>query len=137
MKKLLFLLGILFVGFSACKSDSDGLSLSLVLNEAIPIKVTQSLKNDQLGISILMDSVLNDSRCPSGGTCIWAGNAEVRFVFKINNTSTTFKLNTFLLPKDTTINGYTIKLLGLNPYPSTSTPISYDKYYATILVQKN
>ena len=143
MKNFSIILTIVFVGCFACKNASeafflkDTIAYNLVLGDTSVIKVRETLINEEKGISILMDSVLSESRCPLGVECIWEGNAAVRFVFKSDNLETKFILNTALIPKDTTINGYKISLLNLLPYPIYSHPASYSEYHANIIVQKN
>ena len=72
-------------------------------------------------VTICLDSVLSDSRCPRASTCVWAGVAEARFVSKIKGVQYSFGLATNNLsqrfPHDTTISGYTIRFVDLLPYP--------------------
>lgn len=131
------LLIIVLIGFIACKSDPQITSHNLILGDTVAIRIHETLINEVNGISILMDSVLGDSRCPLGAECIWAGNGEVRFIFKTDSQQVKFSLNTLLNPKESTINGCKITLLDLLPYPIVSHPINFNQYYAKILIQKN
>ena len=85
-----------------------------------------------------MDSVLNDSRCPSTVICVWEGNAEVRFLLTIDSIQTDFVLNTHggnHFNSDTVLGGYSIKLLNLSPYPEDPGEILQVEYYAEVMVQ--
>lgn len=136
MKNIIFLLLVFLVGFIACKKDSEITSYKLNLGDTTEIKINETLKNEENNISIQMDSVLNDSRCPSDCECFWAGNAEVRFIFKLENEEIRFTLNTYLTPKDYITNGYQISLLDLIPYPISMESISQNEYYAKMMIQK-
>jgi len=137
MKKLSCILVIVLIGITACKNESGTIMNNFVLGDTVSIKFNETIKNDENGLSLRMDSVLNDSRCPIDVECIWAGNAKVRFAFKSNIDEIKFSLNTTLMPRDTTINGYKIRLLDLLPHPVSTHRISFNEYYANIKIQKN
>lgn len=137
MKILSSFLAIALIGFTACKNEAGTLISNFNLGDTVIIKVHETLINEENKISLRMDSVLEDSRCPIGGQCIWAGNGEARFVFKSYNQEIKFKLNTLLHPRDTILSGYKITLIDLLPHPVVSHSIDFSKYYANITIQKN
>jgi hypothetical protein len=71
--------------------------------------------------------------------CIWEGVAEVQLQLTFKGTNIPFTLHTINFQqyhKDTIINGYTIKLEKLTPYPTTSVVINQKEYEATLVVSK-
>jgi len=62
MKKLLILLTLLF---------------SISFFAQAPIKITTKKCIAKRGYHLKLKSVFNDSRCPEGTTCIWAGEVSV------------------------------------------------------------
>jgi hypothetical protein len=62
MKKLLLLLTLLF---------------SISFFAQAPIKITPKKCIAKKGYHLKLKSVFNDSRCPEGTTCIWAGEVSV------------------------------------------------------------
>ncbi|HCW06783.1 MAG TPA: hypothetical protein DGG95_05395 [Cytophagales bacterium] len=87
------------------------------------------------GLLIKLDSVLEDSRCPSNALCVSAGNAAVRFAFFDGEFWFTFVLNTFpMLQSEITMYGYRIKLVSLSPYPNTNVVIKQSDYKAELLI---
>jgi len=82
--------------------------------------------------------VKNDSRCPTGVQCKWAGNAEVLFKVKYpNNQASTFTLNTNERMKSgVEVNGYYYELIKLKPYPKQGKYILQTSYKAQILIEK-
>jgi len=77
-------------------------------------------------------AMVNDSRCPSDVVCVTAGNAEVRLRLRGGGVDSTFSLNTTTPPKEATIKGVRLELVGLEPYPKTSVPRVAGDYRATI-----
>ena len=123
------------VALFCCKNDF--ISAPLVLNKPIELRYGEISKNADYNISIVLDSVLNDSRCPIGMECIWAGNAEVRFIYSSANSTQPFVLNTLTsFPTDTLIEGYRIKLNTLTPYPEAGLVIKQVDYKAEIQITK-
>jgi len=123
------------VALFCCKNDF--ISTPLVLNKPIELRYGEISKNADYNISIVLDSVLNDSRCPIGMECIWAGNAAVRFIYSSANSTQPFVLNTLTsFPTDTLIEGYRIKLNTLTPYPEAGLVIKQVDYKAEIQITK-
>jgi hypothetical protein len=89
------------------------------------------------GPSIHFDVVKDDSRCPRGMTCVWAGNGEVQLTLSSAAVAPrTLVLNTNLDPKSAAYGGYTVALQALEPYPASTTPIRPGDYVATLLVTR-
>lgn len=60
--------------------------------------------------------VTEDSRCPEGATCIWAGNAKVSLrVWKKNRKAVDLELNSTLEPRFVEYAGYRISMVNLSP----------------------
>ncbi len=120
--------GFLIVGtilFSACKSSettpTDSISLGLH-------------QSGRLGSEIVVrvDSI-QDSRCPTGVTCVWAGQAKVKLLLSKDTDSTSARLflgpdpgNSNRRPDSTTVSlkseMYKVILREVNPYPSSTIP---------------
>jgi hypothetical protein len=96
----------------------------------VKIGESVSIKNEQLNFHFV--NVPEDSRCPMGTLCIWAGNAKV--VIKIFNVMDT--VNTFLDPKEINYDSYKITLLNLSPYPKIGVPRDTTQYVAQFVVTK-
>jgi hypothetical protein len=93
---------------------------SFSINDTIELGYHECNLNTESQTYICLESVLNDSRCPTGAECIWAGDAQVRFkLVKADKEPVFFNLNTTrTFTNDTIINGYKFTLLNLSPYPS-------------------
>ena len=90
---------------------------------------------DQDGQSyICLDSVLSDSRCPTGAECIWAGEARARFKIEKYNSNPVF-IELKEGAKDTLVSGYKFSFIKLLPYPSVGNQIKLGEYKAMIVVK--
>jgi len=132
MKYISFILFIFLL--IACHRDSE-LSTEQnnpKLSDSFDLKIGESvsIKNEQLNFQFV--NVPEDSRCPEGAMCIWAGNAAV--VIKIFDMMDT--VNTFLNPREINYDSYTITLLQLSPYPKIGVPRDTTQYVAQFVVTK-
>jgi hypothetical protein len=82
--------------------------------------------------------ILEDSRCPEGVQCIWAGNARIELaVTRAGEDTTSLELNTNdRYPVEAQYLDYTITLIDLKPYPKAAEQIDIENYTATIEIQK-
>jgi len=111
---------------------------NLVLNDTLYLSSHDCLNDVENQMYICLDSVLNDSRCPSGVYCFWEGNAAARFKYqKYNSKPVIFVLNTHrAFGSDTIIDNFKFTLLGLTPYPNAHHIIKPTDYTAKILIDK-
>lgn len=108
---------------------------------------TQGIVNLKLGtcfntfetkVSICLDSVFNDSRCPTGLVCIWEGDAVATFSIMKNDNVHSINLHTNnSFQNDTVIDGITIKLLSIMPYPIADAQIDPKDYKVEISIHEN
>lgn len=137
MKNSLFAILILFSTFAFGQEDSAE-------TPKIAIKVSKGETVVLKGVSIKFLEVLEDSRCPTGVTCIWAGRAIVKIEVSSNGTKQEKTLifgevkrgeekNTNLYSSaEFSING-----LALNPYPTSETTGKQKGYVLLICEEKN
>ena len=110
----------------------------VALSQQFKLKVGQEVLVKDAGIKISGITVVEDSRCPTGVTCIWAGNGKVSVhLSKGKSDAVAVELNTNAGPKSSTYQGYEIRLVSLDPYPKNGVTIAKDDYVATLMVCKN
>ena len=83
--------------------------------------------------------VANDSRCPKGVECVWAGNVEVLIEIgtKSGRVKKTLRLNTNASPErpaEAEFGGYIVKLVGVSPYPRAGYKIRPGEYVASLVL---
>jgi hypothetical protein len=132
MRKPVFFCLIFFFLFS-CKKNDDKKDTPTSLY-TVELKVgncTELLDKT----SICFDSVLNDSRCPIGVECIWAGNAVVKLGLTKDQRKHEIKLNTFPnFQTDTIIDNLYISLVELTPYPNIQTSSQDSSYKVKLTI---
>ncbi|MDB5035197.1 MAG: hypothetical protein JWQ98_2438 [Chlorobi bacterium] len=88
-------------------------------------------------IIIRFARVEEDSRCPQGVQCITAGNARVALRLSINGgTESTITLNTLRGSRDTSVAGYHVSLLGIDPPRTPDLDQHHDRYVALVSVAR-
>jgi len=134
MKKgIIVLLTVFLLGCNKNSDVNDQYNLSA--NTIVTLKYKECIDISDFGFKICLDSILNDSRCPSGVVCVWEGDAQVGFSIKKADEIKLFRLHTQRnFQRDTTINGFKISLESLTPYPADGSAIDQKDYSAEIKV---
>lgn len=102
----------------------------------LQVNEQKTITKDKLTIKFI--SVVEDSRCPEGVKCVWAGNAKVQLKLKKKNGAwETFELNTNLEKREIKVSGYAIKIVELTPTPKANVKINRNGYVATFSITKN
>ena len=120
------------------------LCLAILLNLSIfaqsELKITTKKCIPKLGYYLRLQSVFDDSRCPKGVTCIWAGEVSAtvevykdkKFVeektvtFNSKNKEENFKWFATYFPKK-------IQSIGVAPYPKEGQIVNPKKQYINIV----
>lgn len=109
----------------------------IVLDQEFKLKIGESAKAPREGLKVEFDSVPEDSRCPKGVTCVWAGNAKVLLkVEKDAGKPASVELNTNINPKTSRYLEYELSLKELKPYPEADKTIKSSDYEVTLTVHK-
>jgi hypothetical protein len=133
MKGLTIFIFISIVSISGCRNEMNQVSS----DKTFELNYKEIKYFPDHSAFMTLDSVLNDSRCPNGAMCVWAGNAEVRFIYSAGDQNSAFILNTLsTFRTDALIHGYRINLIRLNPYPQAGFPIKQKEYNAELKITK-
>lgn len=109
----------------------------IVLEQEFKLKIGESAKSKPDGLELKFDSVAEDSRCPKGVTCVWAGNARVLLKVKKDAAAPAdVELNTNSNPKTAGYLNYELRLKELRPYPESDVTINHSDYEVTLTVHK-
>lgn len=137
---------VICFGLLSCGNVAGGNTLAATatqvarLGRPFKLSVGQQVTLEGQRLRIKFVAVKEDSRCPSDVTCIWAGNAAVQLdVSTSRRDRKMLALNTAgisALPGEMQYRGYKLRLLGLNPYPSSKQKIAPGDYTVTLLVTK-
>ena len=116
---------------SACSQNTVNIGQKFSLN----IGQTADLEEDAFNIKIL--EVIQDSRCATGATCIWAG--EVTFVIEITYKGLTEQTTLTQPGLDDWPSEYIYKQLyeiayNITPYPELNKQITDDEYGLELII---
>lgn len=129
-----FALAVLLLTFASITAQPG--ERGIVLDQEFKLKIGESAKASE-GLKIEFDSVTEDSRCPKGVTCVWAGNAKILLkVKKDAGKAADVELNTNINPKTSRYLEYELSLKELKPYPESNATIKSSDYEVTLTVRK-
>ena len=104
--------------------------------EQLTLRHGQQKKAGSTGLTVKFMSVVEDSRCPVGVNCIWAGNAKIEVNVADARGSKKFVINTTTGPQRDQYGGWAIRLVSLSPQPPQTGKISPARYTATFSVER-
>lgn len=130
---------LLFVFPCAATARQREKTTNVGLGREFTLRAGQRAVLNGAGLRVRFDSVANDSRCPAGVTCVWAGNAEVLVEAESGGRRAVLKLNTHGgpdLPKEARHGRYVVVLVALKPSPRPSGRVKAADYAATLLIRR-
>ena len=143
MKAFLFLIGfILLITLARCGQSGAAKEAGLenvqrALPDTLELAYQDTLFFYEQQDWLTFDVLVHDSRCPTGVTCIWEGNAEVTFALSQDGQQHAFMLNTHpTYTTDTTLADLTVALLDLMPYPHGDSTYQAEQFSVRIFVAK-
>ena len=81
---------------------------------------------------------INDSRCASDVTCIWAGKADVTIEVEspVKGSLVLSTIENGIDHKTDTLGNYSFQLIDVSPYPVSTQIIKLEEYDVTLKIQK-
>jgi hypothetical protein len=108
------------------------------LNEEFSLSVGQRASIEGEGLEVRFNEVIEDSRCPRGVTCIWAGRASCALELAHKGPSYRIVLTEPGLTDEyakETYEGYEL-VFHVTPYPEAGTQIAKDAYRLHLIISK-
>ena len=134
---LLLLAGVVSTGPFMNGPRAEGASRVNSRSERIDLRVGSTAVLASGAVALTFVRVASDSRCPTGATCVWEGDAEVEFRLQRRGRVThimTLHTNPRFM-QTASVDGVTVILEGLIPRPETDRPVAADNYVATLRVE--
>ncbi len=126
---------ICFITFIAVTGCDDIISADV--DEEFFIGPGQQAEIQESDMTITFNRVIEDSRCPIGVECVWAGNGKVEITVHFSGgKSRAQEINTNLEPKEIKAGKYRIHLLDLQPYPVNNQELQPENYRIKLIVAK-
>ncbi|HEX8249260.1 MAG TPA: hypothetical protein VF599_13870 [Pyrinomonadaceae bacterium] len=106
-------------------------------SQTLRVRVNQQKSLARSNLTIKFVSLVEDSRCPEGTRCVWAGNAQIRVkITDARGRSQTFEMNTNTGAKGASFGGYAVNLTDLEPQLRANVRINRNAYTATFNISK-
>ena len=142
MKVFAFLAGFaVLIALGRCGQSGATNDASALVLAALPDTVDLAFQ-DTLFLNagrewLTFDSLAHDSRCPTGATCVWEGNAKIGLSLFQDDERHAFALNTHTrYQTDTTLATFSISVLDLTPYPHVDSTYKAEQYAVQIFVDR-
>lgn len=104
--------------------------------EAVLVGMGKQKTAKKSGLKIKFLEVIEDSRCPTGVDCIWAGNAKVKVQIIGAVRSQIFEFNTNIGPQGDVFDGWSIRMTELTPAPVADKPLDTKTYKAKFTITR-
>ncbi|MEB2781914.1 hypothetical protein U3A58_16085 [Algoriphagus sp. C2-6-M1] len=131
---------ILFLSVSLLFSCDDKIACNgFDVGQEFEIAINETLENCPKNISItLLD--IQDSRCPNGAQCIWAGMIIIDAQLKIDGKNLDLQLSTNEnasgFPDEFSTSEYRAKLIDAIPYPDLNNPHKTEDKRVILVISK-
>lgn len=103
------------------------------LGDEFTLRIGQAASIADLGLWMRFNRVVTDSRCPPFAMCVWAGDGAVLLeVAPLNGDSKEDTLHTNLDPRSIPLGNAELRLVRLEPYPTTTGSIPPGDYVVTL-----
>jgi hypothetical protein len=136
MKKKLCLICLLLLAV-AVWTEGTVFARKAKAEREVSLKAGREAFVKEAGLRIRFVRLVEDSRCPEGVDCVWAGNGKISItVRKGKRRAASFELNTMTEPTSVSFQGYEIKLVKLDPYPKKDVEHKKGEYVATLKVSR-
>lgn len=123
-------------GLARCNDNPSDAVVCARLGEEFDLRVDDTAFITDTDLSVRVDGVPEDSRCPIDVQCPWAGNARVRLTIRdgLNRDST--GVNSTLEPHAATRFGYTVRLIDVRPPKVSGQEVRPGDYIIRLVVTR-
>ena len=105
--------------------------------DSFELKIGKQKTGSHSKVKVKFISVIEDSRCPTGAQCVWAGNAKIKISVTSKRLGTkVFELNTGMGVQGDQFDGFAINLESLTPSPTAIGRIDPKKYKAKFTITR-
>lgn len=105
---------------------------------SVVLAVGVSKRVPDTNLTVKIEAIVSDSRCPTGTRCVWAGDAAVKIQTSAPGTPpATAVLHTNLASAKPAVHaGWRIRLVEVAPAPTADGPPRPEDYRVTLLVDR-
>jgi hypothetical protein len=123
-------------GLARCDGAGRGGAVCARLGEEFDVRVGEVAYIADTRLSVRVNGVPEDSRCPRDAVCVWAGNARVSLTLRDATNADDVDVNSTLDPRAVTRWGYTVQLVDVLPLPTAGQAIPAEAYVVRLIVTR-
>ena len=131
MKARGFILLFILLIFNSCREDMPCYRFNF--GSETVFLADEPYCSEDMEITLQLEEI-NESRCPEGVVCVWAGQVTVSFDLK-GAVEGKVQLASVMQPVDT-VGNYAFRLVSVDPYPKYKQPLERSDYRITMKVAK-
>jgi hypothetical protein len=140
MRSIIIISAIFFTSliFTSCENpifenSTETIESNFEIGQEFSLDYHSTSFNEDEDIKVRFADI-EESRCATNVTCVWAGNAKSAFKLDIKGKAFEIALNSHPnLEKSTIIKGYSIQLINVAPYPESAETLAPKKDYTVKL----
>ena len=123
---------LLAVALVACKSGGAAASRAASLDQEIQLAPNERAVFDSHGLTVEFVRVVEDSRCPTDLTCVWAGEVKVQLSTRIDATAA--EQHEITAGQHATVGEFQLFVVKVEPERISTREISAEEYRVTLTV---
>jgi hypothetical protein len=139
-----FIVAVLALAMTACQASgkAEAGPVEFALGQQLPLSGGQEATIAGENLRVRFTDVLEDSRCPTEVECFWTGQARIAVAVEpAGRAATIVDFNTNPAPGENVqtadVDGFTVELKSLEPYPRTPDDgVALQDYTATLVVRR-
>ncbi len=121
-------------GLARCDDSPSDAIVCAALGQEFDVRIDDTAYITDTELSVRVDGVPEDSRCPIDVQCPWAGNARVWLTIRDASRRDSIAVNSTLEPHAATRFGYTLRLVDLRPPKVSTQEIRRGDYVVRLVV---
>jgi hypothetical protein len=126
---------LLAVALVGCKSGGAPASHAANLGQEFELAPNQRATFEPHGLSVEFVRVVEDSRCPTDVTCVWAGEVKVQLSTRMREAEAV--QHQITAGQDATVGEFRLAVVRVRPERISTREISPPEYRATLKVESN
>lgn len=133
MTRHLYLVPILLLAaLVACRSAGSPAPHAASLNQEIQLAPKEQAVYEQQGLTVEFIRVVDDSRCPTDVTCIWAGEVKVQLSTRMHTAEPV--QHEITAGQHATVGEWRVVVVRVQPERTSTRQISPEEYRVTLRV---
>jgi hypothetical protein len=126
---------VLAVALAACQSAGAPASHAARLGQEVRLAPGEQASFDPHGLIVEFVKVLEDSRCPTDVTCVWAGEVKLQLATRIRAAAPV--QHEITAGQDATIGEFRLAVVRVEPERLSTREISPEQYRVMLRVDSN